>query len=296
MAIPTSGDAAPGWKLGAGGEDTSRGPKFAHIGGGKQGNHPLLSNQTTQHYPLGYRWDTGDGRVFRYAYFQSAVAAGKLAAPDASLVNVTETAATTVRNAAGAAADIASSDTVTKLYFLDTDKFTAVNSDDILAGGFVHIVNSDTGGNTYKIRKNTYTGSTSVIEVELYDSIVGDISSESEVAVTGNMYTHLAIANNGVDDSVAGIPLVDAAATSYGWLQTWGTCCCLADETAGTIAAGTVAVLSDGVNGAVEPLNIAAINSEDDFALLNFAEPVCGFFMGDITDKNFCQLMLQLAP
>lgn len=298
MALPSTADTIGNWKLGEGGEDTSQGPKGGAIGGGRFGRQPLYSNDTTQHYPIGYRWDTRDGRCFRYGYFYTAVAAGKLAAVDASIAIVDESAATTVRNAAGSAADIASSATVTSLYFLDTDKFTAANSDDVLAGGYVHVANSDTGGNTYRIRSNGYTATTSVMQVDLYDSLVGNITSESEIIVSGNPYSYLAIANNGTDDYVAGVAFVDAAATSYGWVQTWGPATVLADESAGTISAGTIATLSDGVNGAVQPMGGGAtINTETDSqAYETITEPIIGYFIGDITDKNFVAVYLQLAP
>lgn len=256
----------------------------------------LYESSSTQKGPVGARMAFNDGRVFRYSYFVSAVSAGTLCAQDASISNVGETAATTVRDSAGTAADIASSDSVDVLYFLDTDLFTAANSNDIFAGGYVHHIASAEGGYTYRVRGNTYTAATSVMQVDLYDTIAANISSQNEMAVTGSMYNYLAIANNGTDDVVVGVPMVDAAAADYGWVQTWGVATVLADESAGTIAAGTVAVLSDGVNGAAEPLNLAAVASEEDRALLNFAEPILGHFLSAATNGNFTNIFLQIAP
>jgi len=266
------------------------------ISGGKD-YQSIYASSTRQVYPIGHRRGFPDGRVFRYAKFFSAVDAGKLAAFDATSQQAIEMVATAMRTSTGAAAGaIASSDTVTSLYFLDTDVLTAAQSDEVLAGGFVHVLHSTDGGHTYRIKDNTYTASTSVMKCDLYDSVVGNIDSEAEIGITGSLYNNCAIANNGSDDAVAGISFVDNAAGSYGWLQTWGTGTVLADESAGTIAKATVAVLSDGVNGAAEPLNIAAQNSQDDTSLLNFAEPIIGYFLDAAQDKNFVPIYMQLAP
>jgi hypothetical protein len=148
----------------------------------------LYEESETAKGPIGARRALNDGRVFRYGRFTAvAVAAGKVVSQDVTSQFVAETAATTIRNSAGTAADIASSDNVDILYFLDTDKFTAANSDDVFAGGYLHMLNSDTGGQTYRIRGNKYTAATSVMKVDLYDKIVENISSESEVSITGNL-------------------------------------------------------------------------------------------------------------
>ena len=257
----------------------------------------LYEESATQMGPLGARRALNDGRVFRYAEFTgTAVAAGVLVAMDETSQLVDETAATGVRNSAGSAADIASSDTVTRLYFLDTDKFTAANSDDVFAGGYLHILNSDTGGYTYRIKSNSYAAATSVMTVDLYDSIIEDISSESEVAVTGNMYQNVAIANNATDDAICGITVRNMTASYYGWVQTWGPATVLADESAGTISGGTIATLSDAVNGAAQPIGGASFNSEDDIALSLATEPFCGYFLGPATDGNYIPIFLQINP
>lgn len=261
------------------------------IGGANLGAAGIYSSETAARHPIGYRMAFEDGRVFRYAHFVSAVNVGRLAAQDASVTQTLETAATTVRNSGGTAADIASG--ATSLYLLDTDLITATNSDDVFAGGYLHVINSDTGGYTYRIRSNAYTASTSVMQVDLYDATVAAITSESEVAVTGNMYGNLAIANNGTDDAVAGVAMATQAAADFGWVQTWGPATVLADESAGTVARGTIATLSDGVNGAIQPLSGGG-NSSNTSHLLT--EPILGWFLTDATDGNFAGVYLQIAP
>jgi len=286
------------WSFGSGGMDANghTDTEGRGISGGKD-YQPIYASSTRQLYPIGHRRGYPDGRVFRYAKAFSAVEAGDLVAFDATSQQAIEMVATAMRTSTGTAAGaIASSDTVSSLYFLDTDVLTAAQSDNVLAGGFVHVLHSTDGGHTYRIKSHTYTASTSVMKVNLFDSVVGNIDSEAEVGITGSLYNNVAIANNGSDDAVAGVSFVDIAAGSYGWLQTWGIGTVLADESAGTIAKGTIAVLSDGVNGAAEPLNIAAQNSQDDTSLLNFAEPLLGYFLDAAQDKNYVPIYLQIAP
>ena len=262
----------------------------------------LYESSTTQQGPLGARRALNDGRVFRYTQFTSAatIPAGNLVAPDVTSQFTEESAATTVRDSGGTAADIASSDTVTRLYFLDTDIFTAANSDDVFAGGFLHMLNSATGGYTFKIKSNAYAAATSVMTVDLYDSIIEDITSESEMAITGNLFQNCAIANNGSDDAVCGVTIRNQAASTYGWVQTWGPATVLADESqaAVPIAKGTIAVLSDGVNGAAAVMSQGHDHSEiaaaSDMGPV-VTEPIVGFFMGAATNGNHIAVYLQLG-
>lgn len=258
----------------------------------------LYEQSADQMGPIGARRVLDDGRVFRYAKFTAgAVAAGCLVAQDATSQFVAETAATTVRNSAGSAADIASSDNVTRLYFLDTDKFTAAQSNDVLAGGYCHFINSATGGYTYRIRKNTYAAATSIMTIDLYDPIVENITSESEMAVTGNLFYNVAIANNGSDDAVSGVTVINVTASYYAWVQTWGIATVLADKSAGTIARGTIATLSDGVNGAAQPIAGGATQTsslDSSFGAMS-TEPVIGFFLDAATDANYTPVFLQLG-
>ena len=257
----------------------------------------LYEESVSQKGPLGARQALEDGRAYRYAQFTAvAVAAGVAVAQDATSQKAGEMAATAVSDSAGDAADIAASDTVTRLYFQDTDILTAANSDDVFAGGYLHHLNSATGGYTYKIRSNTYTASTSVMQVDLYDSILENMDSQDEASITGNLYVNVTIANNGSDDNVSGVTVRNVTASYYAWVQTWGPATILADESVGTIAQGTLAVLSDGVNGAAEPWNVPAQNSEDDTGIVNWAEPYIGMFLGAATNGNYVGVFLQISP
>jgi hypothetical protein len=197
--------------------------------------------------PVGSKRVLADGRAFRYCYFAGACAAGKLAALDVTSQVVATTAATALRNSAGTAADYAAAATG-PVYLLDTDKFTAAHSDGVFDGGYlIHVA----GGAQVKIAGSDYTASTSLLKLDIYDSLPIAFDSEDTVQVVGSDFYGLTIAVAGSDDHVVGVPLVAVAAGEYAWVQRSGTAMGFAD---GTISAGMLLTLSDGTNGAVQEI------------------------------------------
>ena len=179
-------------------------------------------------------------------------------------------------------------------------KNSTITSDDVKnvwAGGYLMITDAGGEGHKYFILGHEAGGDTqtNTVGLNIEPGLAIALVSEGSAMIVGHPYNNLAIANNGTDDVVRGITLVDVAAEEYAWVQRRGPGVVLADETAGTVAAGTIAVLSDGVNGAAEPLNIAAINSEDDFSLLNFAEPVIGTFLTVAVDTEYVAIDIKIG-
>lgn len=252
----------------------------------------IYEQSSRQMGPIGARRMLEDGRVFRYAQFVGACAVGKLAAVDASVAVAAEMAATAVVDSGGSAKDYASSDEDTVLYFKDTDILTSANADNVFAGGYLV---DHTDGYTYKIRDNDYTASTSIMQVELYDPLIHNMDSEHEVSLTGHPYNNLVIANSGTDDMIAGVPLVSVTADYFAWVQTWGVCGVLCDG-ATTVAAGTIATLSDDDNGGVQTLGGNTWVASNDIALSLATEPIVGYFISAGTDTNYVPVFLQLAP
>lgn len=252
----------------------------------------LYVNSTVQNGPLGAKREMADGRIFRYTYFVSAVGAGKLSAVDAS-VGIQTSFDAAFTNSAGTATDYSSG---AEAIYVKTSDITSDDAADVFAGGYLHITDEGGEGYTYRLRGNSVGSdtATNVMRLDLYDPTQTAIDSEDSCSITGNLYNNNAIYNNGTDDVITGVPLVDCAATSYGWLQTWGPTTVLADETAGTIAAGTIAQGSDGVNGAAQPFGGGATNSEDDHSYAT--EPVIGYFMTAAVDTEYVATYLQIAP
>ena len=271
----------------------------ARMGVGQEGPKlGLYKQEATQTSALGLALDVDDGSVYRYSHYVSAVAAGKIAALDISVAGFAPIDGK-ITNAAGAAADYDSDDSV--IYATDTDTFQSENdAENVWAGGYLFVIDSESQGYKYRIKSHPQPevnpAVAGTIKLVLHDKLEAALNSEASIAIIGHPYKNLAIANNGTDDLVAGIPIRAMTAAYYGWTQTWGWANCFLDESAGTIAAGTVAVLSDGVNGAAEPLNIAASNSESDVAILNFAEPILGHFGFAGTDTDFGPVFLRLNP
>lgn len=253
----------------------------------------LYEVTTDQKGPVGTRKELGDGRVFRYAYFAAAVGPGKLVAPDYTSQIGADGAATAVVNSAGTAADTAAG--ATTVYLKDTDVYTTANSDGVFAGGYFHTCNGAGEGHLLRIRDSKYTASSSVLKLELYDGLPILLASEAEVAVTGNPYNYLDINDNADDIWPVGVTMVDMAAGEYGWVQTWGPATVLCD---GTISAGQVLAVSDGVDGAVHELGGGAtLASESDIEFQAITtEPIVGFAISAGTNASYMPVYLQLAP
>ena len=303
--------ARPGWEFEDGNISNDKARGLGQIAGSRQGSQGLYEQSSTAKHPLGYRIAFDDGRVYRYAHFAAAVTpAGKLCCLDDTSQVIADGAATAVVDSGGTAKDYASSDKPTTIYVKDSDKFTTAHSDDALAGGYLHVCDNPHQaageGQTYRIRSNAYTVATSVMQLDLYDAMAVNLGSEAQVAVTGCMYRNLVPSGtaSGTDSVVAGLPTIAITAGYYAWLQTWGPCSALCDASAGTVAAGTIATLSDGVAGAVQPLSGGFLKAETSEGIITqdldftqvIVDPIVGFFISAGTNGNYVPLFLQISP
>ena len=258
--------------------------------GGASDGIPLGIHETTstQPGPVGTLRVLPDGRMFRLGYAYGACNANKLCAPDATSQVAAEGAATAVVTAAGAATDYAAG--VTTIYLKDTDKYTAANSDNVFAGGL--LIHANGGGGPFRIIDNTYTAATSVMRVRLEDPTTVAFDSEDEVAIVGQPFNYLQVADSS-NMMVSGIPVRTVAAGYYGWFQTRGICSCLMD---GTGTDGMLVTLSDGTAGAVQPIGgDVTIDSSDDvtFAAIE-TEPIVGRLIGATATGKYATMFLQL--
>lgn len=254
----------------------------------------LYSEESTVSSGIGLRMAFDDGRAFRYSHWVSAVTVGKLSAQDFSVTGTTSIDGK-FTDSAGAAKDNYGTDDST-IYLTDTDTFGTGDAADVYAGGYLHMTDAAGEGYTYRIRSNDVGTSAGRMKLELYDNLAAAGDSESSCSITGSMFRNLAISDNAVDDLVMGVTMRDVTAAYFAWLQTWGVATILADETAGTIAAGTIACLSDGVNGAAHPMGGSSWNSEDDIALSLVTEPIIGYFLTAAVDTEYTPIWLTLVP
>ena len=91
---------------------------------------------------------------------------------------------------------------------------------------------------------------------------------------------------------VSGNSVATQAAGDYGFVQTRGVSTILADESAGTIAAGTIAQASDAVDGAAQPFGGGATNSEDDHSYST--EPIIGTFLTAAVTAEYVAIDLNI--
>ena len=238
--------------------------------------------------------NTYDGSEYVYSYFAGACGPGKIAAMDASAGIQTSFDAAFVDSGGSAKDTYAAGD---NFIYVKNSTITSDDVKNVWAGGYLMITDAGGEGHKYFILGHEAGGDTqtNTIGLNIEPGLVIALESEGSCSIIGHPYNNLAIANNETDDVVKGITLVDVAAGEYAWVQRRGHGVVLADETAGTIAAGTVAVLSDGVNGAAEPLNIAALASNAAFALLNFAEPYIGTFLTVAVDTEYVAIDIQIG-
>lgn len=271
----------------------------ARLGAGQEGPRlALMAEESTQTSSLGLPLDVDDGSVYRYSHYVAGVAAGKVAATDISLAGFAAINGK-FTDSAGTAADQAAAATL--IYMVDTGTFQSENdAANVWAGGYLYITSSEDVGYFYRIKEHTQpevapTAVSGLIRFTLHDPLVIAVDSESGAAVLGHPYKNLIIATT-TDILVAGIPRISTTAAYFAWTQTWGWANVLADESAGTIAAGTLATLSDSVSGAAQPMGGASFNSQDDIALALVTEPILGHFGFAAVDVDYTPIFLKLNP
>lgn len=247
---------------------------------------------------IGQRKYFDDGRTFRYSYYVAAVTVGKLAAQDFSVTGFASIDGKFTDSGGTAKDDYATTDDT--IYLTDTDTFGTDAAADVYAGGYLQITDAAGEGYNYRIKSNDVGTAAGLMKIVLHDDLQVALDSETSCGVIGNMYRNLRTATT-TDIMVAGVTPLAATAEYYSWLQTWGVCNCLADASAGTLAAGAIAVLSDGVAGAFTVLGQGTsitsevlITSDFDFGQIT-TEPIVGYMMDAVTNAEYGPLYLQLC-
>ena len=258
----------------------------------------LYDDEATQTSALGQRMYFEDGRTFRYSNFVAAVTAGKLAAQDYSVSGFASIDGKFTDSGGTAKDDYATTDDT--IYLTDTDTFSTADAADIYAGGYLQITDAAGEGYNYRIKSNDIGTAAGLMKLVLHDDLAVALDSETSCGVIGNMYRTLRTAST-TDIMVAGVTPITVTIAYYAWLQTWGVCNCLADASAGTLAAGAVAVLSDGTAGAFTVLGQGAAYASEVLIVTDFdfqevtTEPIVGYMMDAVTDTEYGPLYLQLC-
>jgi len=165
----------------------------------------IYEASTTQLAPLGTRLEVGD-RVFYYTWCSASAGRGIIigaAAPVAShngalcIFAATSAGVSTPTITAGVA--------ITANYY---------------AEGYVGISKGTMGGATYRIKSHPAIGSAGTGTLSLYDALYDDVAAADECGLTKNIYSAPIVGSTA--KPTVGMPMVDVAAGSYAWLQTYG--------------------------------------------------------------------------
>jgi len=209
-----------------------------------------------------------DGRVFAYAKAgASNLAAGKItqsAAPDSNALN----------KAVGAAVAVGGTQiTVT---------FGGAVTENAYKDGYMHV--NDANGEGYIYRVKGHPAGTSSVPVDLYDPIrYALVASTSEVTFTKHPQDSVIVYPTTGTSVPVGVPLIAVTASYYFWNQVKGPAVVLTD---GTLVIGQHVRVSDGVAGAVEPLDrdgvdeneagvgtVLQVNATTEYSLIMLAIP-----------------------
>ena len=224
----------------------------------------IYEQSTTKKHQLGERLQIGN-RVFYYAKAGAALVAGMMnesaafgGAPSSIQTNLTVPTVTDGSNAAGQ-----NRATVT---LNGTDVVTA----NMFADGYLSGYGSSAAygqGQTYKIKSHPAATGPANLLLTLYDDIVVTFSTSGTVNLLANEFNGIQSLNTTSVGFCVGVALVVIASGSYGWVQTYGPCCCLV---AGTATNETAMVMGVSATGATD-IQVAGSSS--------LATPEVGFMM-----------------
>ena len=213
----------------------------------------VWETSSTQQYELGTRYVLPDGRAYRYAQAGAAALAPGELQQSAVFGGSSATVQTDIAvQAAAAVGEKAISVT------LATDAAT-LNQ---YAGGWLCVSDAAGQGQLFSVASNAVAtaGGTCVIQVN--EPVTVALTTSSKAQLMTNPYKLIIAAPVTTPSGLpVGVPNVDVAINYFGWIQTWGPCCCLVKTALlmGTsviqdvAAAGSVGVQTAGAASLVQP-------------------------------------------
>lgn len=250
------------------------------LGGATGGQFDKFEQHATPKYQLGFKIETNDGTVYRYAQFGAVTNRGTLVSQDLSETSVVDTdnAVIAPASAVSVADESQKPGAINSHYAQIT--LAAVTADQFAGAKFV--VTDDTGeGFTYDVLGNTATDNpaTGDIRIQFAQGLVVALTTTSDIAITGSPYNDVEIATTGTDEFPVGVACnTSTAALPFGWIQTKGTVGILQD---GTIALGDMVGIGTTA-GSVATLAV-------------FTSPYVGFCVdpGDTTGHGTFRISLE---
>jgi len=120
------------------------------------------------------------------------------------------------------------------------------------AGGYLYVNDGAGEGQCLKIKSNPvhdHSSDPSVV-ITTHDALATAVATSSKVSLIADPWTAVLVAPAAETGAAMGVPVVDMAASAYGWFQTYGPAAVL---TVGTIVLGHNVVRSATVAGGVAP-------------------------------------------
>ena len=120
------------------------------------------------------------------------------------------------------------------------------------AGGYLYVNDGAGEGQCLKIKSNPvhdHSSDPSVV-ITCHDALATAVATSSKVSLMSDPWSGLVVAPAAETGAAMGVPVVDMAASAYGWFQTHGPAAVL---TVGTIVLGHNVVRSATVAGGVAP-------------------------------------------
>ena len=265
---------------------------MSRVPGGNYGiavaGQSIYDRSATPKATIGHRLPMGD-RVYYYGKVSLTVARGELLAPDES-DGGPWTVAVDGACVAIASPTLGDKKAITAALAIG-DRGIGVTHASYLDGIVAHqlqdgyIFLNDTGGvqQCYKIRDNTAMAS-DIVEILLYDEVRAvTIDASCSVSVMQNPFMNLALADQTLDETVAGVAMAIGTTTyPYIWVQTWGPAS--VTTATSTAHAGTNMIVSTTAGA-------ATIETTGDIL------PIIGFGISDVASAgDGCAVMLRIRP
>ena len=237
-------------------------------------------------YPLGFKVETADGKIYRYAHFGADTNRGVLVSADLSevgQVDLDNKVIAPASSASGTDGAIGTKYVEVTIASVTVDQFA----------GATLVTTDDTGeGYSYDIVGNTATDdpATGNIRLTLAQPLQVALDATTDVSIQPCLYNDLEVATTGTDSIVCGVSCatMDVSEAAYGWVQTKGIVGILQD--AKVPAVGSIVALSKLTAGAVGPLGGASSAATD-----YVAEAIVGICVdpGDSTGHSVIKINLE---
>lgn len=249
----------------------------------------LYSSDLSPKYAVGFGFTRGDGNKYRYCHFGALSAVGLMVSTDVSESNRTkiENVGAVIANRTKNGGESMYPNSTGSRYFQLVITATA----DQFAGGYLTVCTGSGSGYTYHIRGNTATSDgnpvTGNIYVELYDTIISPIDSNTDIIIAGHGYANVEPATT-TDAAPIGSTVVGNSANAYGWVCTHGITGVLQDASIGTV--GKPVFLSSNTTGAIQCKQSATSSTSNELVL-----PIVGYMVeaGSSADYSLVYITLE---